>query len=225
MGSSSSTTKKKNAATNVVKTSNSQNQNNSSANQHPDNSSSANQKPDHNSTANQKPNSESQSQHNSTANQHPDNNSSANQQAGHGDSANQKPDNKKSISPTATDSSSSSQESAQTVKTQSVNKSTVMGSVDRWQDADLANLIGGLSIEDVQSKWEDLVDQLVSRYDPKVIPEKEVSFCFNSLYATSDCCLLPQELEVWSLYHIYSLKIRSLFQPNEIVSFFGFEAI
>ena len=194
MGSSSSTTKKKNAATNVVKTSSSQNQNNSSANQHQDNSSSANQQPDHNSTANQKPgvvqNSESQGQHNSTANQHPDNNSSANQQAGHDDSANQKPDSKKLISPIATDSSSSSQESAQTVKTQSVNKSTVMDSVDRWQDADLANLIGGLSTEDVQSKWEDLVDQLVSRYDPKVIPEKEVSFCFNSLYASSGYCLL-----------------------------------
>ena len=52
---------------------------------------------------------------------------------------------------------------------------TGLGEMDRWQDADLAGLLSGLSLEDDDAEiWKDTVDQLITRYDPKIQQDKGV---------------------------------------------------
>ena len=50
-----------------------------------------------------------------------------------------------------------------------------LGEMDRWQDADIAGLLSGLSLEEDDGDiWKDTVDQLITRYDPKIQPDKKV---------------------------------------------------
>ena len=47
--------------------------------------------------------------------------------------------------------------------------------MDRWQDADIAGLLSELSLQDDNADiWKDTVDQLITRYDPKIQPDKQV---------------------------------------------------
>lgn len=55
-------------------------------------------------------------------------------------------------------------------------KSASVGHMDRWQEADLSELLQGLSLDDNADVWKDTVEQLVSRYDPKIEPEKKVLY-------------------------------------------------
>ena len=177
MGSSSSTNKKKTTVIDVPNK-NSSNQNTRQA------AINSNQQPVHK-TANQKP----VSTNNSTSSLQSDTTSTVSSQTNNtrtvdnNSKANQEPVsltvNQKPVSPTPSDTSSSKAD-RNTGKSQPVTQLTAMSSGARWQDADLANLISGLNIKDESENWEDVVDQLITRYDPKIIPEKKVSFAKNS---------------------------------------------
>ena len=53
-----------------------------------------------------------------------------------------------------------------------------LSGMDRWQDADIAGLLSELSLKDDDADiWKNTVDQLITRYDPKIQPDKQV--CSN----------------------------------------------
>ena len=46
--------------------------------------------------------------------------------------------------------------------------------IDKWQDADLSELMGGLELSDDPRVWEKYVDALVSNNKPEINPETQV---------------------------------------------------